>query len=101
MACRYRTGKLLFTLAQRLRKHTARLGAFEAWNKCLSHVLALARAHVESVMFERFQDAVDACPDADCRKSLQVGLAWGSTIMPLAHAETLGVMGNVGYAQPP
>ena len=71
-APRYRTGKLLFTLAQRLRKHTGRLGAFEAWNKCLSHILALSRAHIESVMFERFQDGVNACPDADCRKSLQV-----------------------------
>lgn len=82
-ACRYRTGKLLFTLAQRLRKHTAQLGAFEAWNKCLSHVLALARAHVEAVMFERFQDAVVACPDADCRKSLQArrwNLNWGSLV---------------------
>ncbi len=27
-ALRYRTGKLLFTVAQRLRKHTGRLGAF-------------------------------------------------------------------------
>ena len=27
-ALRYRTGKLLFTVAQRLRKHTSRLGAF-------------------------------------------------------------------------
>ena len=70
-AYRYRTGKLLFTLAQRLSKHTRRLGAFEAWNKCLSHILALARAYVESVMFERFMDGVNACPDADCRKSLK------------------------------
>jgi acyl-CoA oxidase len=72
LCCRYRTGKLLFTLAQRLSKHTRRLGAFEAWNKCLSHILGLARAHVESVMFERFLDGAAACPDADCRKSLKV-----------------------------
>ncbi|KAK9822656.1 hypothetical protein WJX81_004971 [Elliptochloris bilobata] len=70
-ALRYRTGKLLFTVAQRLRKHTARLGAFHAWNKCLTHLLALARAHVESVMFERFMDAVNGCPDPECRKSLK------------------------------
>ena len=43
-----------------------------AWNKCLTHLLALARAHVESVMFERFMDAVNSCPDPDCRKSLKV-----------------------------
>jgi hypothetical protein len=37
--------RLLHTVAQRLRKHTRRLGAFHAWNKCLNHLLALARAH--------------------------------------------------------
>ncbi|EIE21705.1 long-chain acyl-CoA oxidase [Coccomyxa subellipsoidea C-169] len=71
-ALRYRTGKLLFTLAQRLSKHTRRMGQFQAWNKCLSHILTLARAHIESVMFERFLDGVNNCPDADCKKSLKV-----------------------------
>ena len=42
---RYRVARLLHTAAQRLRKHTRRLGAFHAWNKCLNHLLALARAH--------------------------------------------------------
>ncbi len=34
----------------RLRKHTPKLGAFHAWNKCLNHVLALANAYIESVV---------------------------------------------------
>ena len=35
----YRTARMLFTLSLRLRKHTPRLGAFHAWNRCLNHVL--------------------------------------------------------------
>ena len=69
---RYRTGRLLFTLAQRLNKHTGRLGQFHAWNKCLSHILALARAHIESVIYLHFIEGVNKCSDADCRKSLKV-----------------------------
>eukprot|EP00891_Asterochloris_glomerata_P007525 jgi/Astpho2/7525/Aster-02090 len=68
---RYRTARLLRTVAQRLRKHTPRLGAFQAWNKCLNHLLALARAHVESVMLTSILDGCSACPDADSRKSLK------------------------------
>ena len=45
---------------------------FHAWNKCLSHILALARAHIESVMYTHFIEGVNKCPDADCRKSLKV-----------------------------
>ena len=71
-AHRYRTGRLLFTLAQRLNKHTGRLGQFHAWNKCLGHILALARAHIESVMYDHFIEGVNKCTDADCRKSLKV-----------------------------
>ncbi len=74
MDYRYRTGRLLFTLAQRLNKHTGRLGQFHAWNKCLSHILALARAHIESVIYTHFIEGVNKCPDADCRKSLKVRL---------------------------
>jgi acyl-CoA oxidase len=80
-ALRYRTARLLHTLAARLRKYTARnqrskdkkgsSAAFHAWNTCLLHVLALSRAHIESIMLEAFLKAVDDCPDVDCRKSLK------------------------------
>lgn len=70
-AMRYRTGRLLFTLTLRLRKHRASLGSFHAWNKCLNHILELANAHVESVMLEAFLQAVRRCIDPDCRKALK------------------------------
>ena len=41
-----------------------------AWNLCMNHALALARAHVESVVLDSFQRAVAACADPDCRRAL-------------------------------
>ena len=70
-ALRHRTARLLHTLAARLRKHTRRSGEFFAWNKCLIHVLALAKAHIESVALDSFFKAVSDCPDPDCRRSLK------------------------------
>jgi len=70
-ALRYRTARLLHTLAARLHKHTKKLGQFVAWNKCLLHVLALSKAHIESIMLDAFMKAVQECPDPDCRKSLK------------------------------
>lgn len=66
-------------MAQRLNKHTGKLGQFHAWNKCLSHILALARAHIESVIYTHFIEGVNKCSDADCRKSLKVWLAHAFT----------------------
>lgn len=68
---RYRTARLLHTLAARLRKHARRVGDFAAWNKCLLHVLALARAHVESVALDCMLEGVASCVDPDCRRSLK------------------------------
>ena len=82
-ALRYRTAKLLHTLAARLKAHTANnqkkygskassaAAGFHAWNACLLHVLALSRAHIESVMLDTFLAAVEACPDVECRRSLK------------------------------
>ena len=70
---RYRTARLLHTVALRLRKHTQRKGAFQAWNRCLGHLLALAKAHIESVIYTRLSAGVSACSDPDARKSLKVG----------------------------
>ena len=49
-------------------------GAFQAWNRCLNHLLALARAHMESLMLDNFLAAIAKCEDADSRRSLKVGL---------------------------
>jgi acyl-CoA oxidase len=70
-ALRRRAARLLHTLAARLRKHARRRGEFAAWNRCLLHVLALARAHVESVALEAAQAAAAACADAECRAALR------------------------------
>ena len=69
---RYRVARLLHTVAARLRKHTGRLGAFHAWNKCLNHLLDLANAHIECTMLDAFCNGVTACVDPDARKSLKV-----------------------------
>ncbi|GLC47166.1 hypothetical protein PLESTB_001388100 [Pleodorina starrii] len=70
-ALEYRTARMLFTLSLRLRKHGPRLGAFHAWNKCLNHVLDLANAYVESVIYKTFLRAVAGCVDPECRRSLK------------------------------
>lgn len=70
-ALEYRTARMLFTLSLRLRKHGQRLGAFHAWNTCLNHVLDLANAYVESVVYKTFLRAVEGCVDPDCRRALK------------------------------
>jgi acyl-CoA oxidase len=68
---RYRVARLLQTVAARLQKHMPRVGAFAAWNKCLSHLLALANAHIEWVIFRQFMLAVHRCKDSGCASALK------------------------------
>lgn len=70
-AMEHRARHTLLTLSARLRKHTGRLGAWRAWNKCLNHVIQLANAHVESLLVQQFLRAVDNCVDPDCRRALK------------------------------
>eukprot|EP00271_Cylindrocystis_brebissonii_P009005 TRINITY_DN23584_c0_g1_i1.p1 TRINITY_DN23584_c0_g1~~TRINITY_DN23584_c0_g1_i1.p1 ORF type:complete len:698 (-),score=97.53 TRINITY_DN23584_c0_g1_i1:626-2719(-) len=71
-AFRHRTAKLLHTAALRLRKHTKRLGAFGAWNRCLNHLLTLAESHIESVILAKFIDAYQRCEDRETRQALKL-----------------------------
>ncbi|GAB2278617.1 Acyl-coenzyme A oxidase 2, peroxisomal [Dionaea muscipula] len=71
-AFRYRTSRLLQTVATRLRKHSKTLGSFGAWNRCLNHLLTLAESHVESVILARFIHAVESCPDGNSRAALKL-----------------------------
>ena len=71
---RYRVARLLHTVAMRLQKHTRKLGSFQAWNRCLNHLLELARAHIEDVMFTKILEGANKCEDLDARKSLKVHL---------------------------
>ena len=70
-ALRYRSARLLHTAALRLRKHTRTLGAFAAWNRCLPHLLALANAHVETVVLTQFVAGVARCEDPAARAQLK------------------------------
>ncbi|XP_057970388.1 acyl-coenzyme A oxidase 2, peroxisomal [Malania oleifera] len=71
-AFRYRTSRLLQTVTVRLRKHSKTLGSFGAWNRCLNHLLTLAESHIESVILEKFIEAVQRCPDANTRAVLKL-----------------------------
>ncbi|XP_009366361.1 acyl-coenzyme A oxidase 2, peroxisomal [Pyrus x bretschneideri] len=71
-AFRYRTSRLLQSVAVRLRKHSKTLGSFGAWNRCLNHLLTLAESHIESVILAKFVEAVQKCPDPSSRAALKL-----------------------------
>uniref|UniRef100_A0A2N9HKV1 Acyl-coenzyme A oxidase n=1 Tax=Fagus sylvatica TaxID=28930 RepID=A0A2N9HKV1_FAGSY len=71
-AFRYRTSRLLQSVAVRLNKHSKTLGGFGAWNRCLNHLLTLAESHIESVILEKFIEAVKSCPDASSQAALKL-----------------------------
>ncbi|GLU13136.1 hypothetical protein SLE2022_297820 [Rubroshorea leprosula] len=71
-AFRYRTSRLLQSVAVRLRKHSKTLGMFGAWNRCLNHLLTLAESHIESVILAKFVEVVQNCPDANARAALKL-----------------------------
>nr|AFQ93694.1 acyl-CoA oxidase 2 [Prunus persica] len=71
-AFRYRTSRLLQSVAVRLRKHSKTLGSFGAWNRCLNHLLTLAESHIESVILATFIESVQNCPDASSRAALKL-----------------------------
>ncbi|CAA2972893.1 acyl-coenzyme A oxidase 2, peroxisomal [Olea europaea subsp. europaea] len=71
-AFRYRTSRLLQSVAFRLRKHSKTLGGFGAWNRCLNHLLTLAESHIESVILAKFIEAVRSCPDVSSRAALKL-----------------------------
>jgi acyl-CoA oxidase len=70
-ALKWREERLLGTLARRLaRRIDGGMDAFLALQECGGHALALARAHVERALLERFLEGVDRCPDAPARAVL-------------------------------
>ncbi|KAG6403377.1 hypothetical protein SASPL_135595 [Salvia splendens] len=71
-AFRYRTSRLLQSVAVRLQKHSKTLGSFGAWNRCLNHLLTLAESHIETVILAKFIDAVRSCPDEKSRAALKL-----------------------------
>ncbi|XP_075084364.1 acyl-coenzyme A oxidase 2, peroxisomal [Nicotiana tabacum] len=71
-AFRYRTSRLLQSVAIRLQKHSKTLGGFGAWNRCLNHLLTLAESHIESFILEKFIEAVKNYPDENSRAALKL-----------------------------
>lgn len=71
-AFRYRTSRLLQSVAVRLQKHNKNLGGFGAWNRCLNHLLTLAESHIESVILASFIKAVRSCPDPSSQAALKL-----------------------------
>ncbi|CAL0306590.1 unnamed protein product [Lupinus luteus] len=71
-AFRYRTSRLLHSVALRFRKHVKSLGTFGAWNRCLNHLLTLAESHIESVILAKFIEAVQSCPDPSSQAALKL-----------------------------
>ncbi|KAL6653948.1 hypothetical protein ACP70R_007413 [Stipagrostis hirtigluma subsp. patula] len=71
-AFRYRTSRLLHSVAARLQKHSKTLGGFGAWNRCLNHLLTLAESHIESVILAKFIESVKSCPDDKTREALKL-----------------------------
>ncbi|KAK2655814.1 hypothetical protein Ddye_008866 [Dipteronia dyeriana] len=71
-AFRYRTSRLLQSVAVRLRKHSKTLGGFGAWNRCLNHLLTLAESHIETLILAKFLEAVQNCPDPSSRAALKL-----------------------------
>jgi len=68
----FREHNLLVSAARRLRKRIdAGMDAFIAFNEVQDHLLALAHAHVDSVVTQTFAAAVESCDDPRARVALQ------------------------------
>ncbi|WP_010540070.1 acyl-CoA dehydrogenase [Dietzia alimentaria] len=61
---------LLETVARRLRKAQGQDGsaAFKVFNSAQDHLLQAGRAHMDSWVFARFAEAVDACEDPEAKE---------------------------------
>ncbi|RZC49296.1 hypothetical protein C5167_017718 [Papaver somniferum] len=96
-AFRYRTSRLLQSVALRLRKHSKTLGSFGAWNRCLNHLLTLAESHIETVILAKFIEAVQSCPEGNTRAALKLVC----DLYALEHIwKDIGTYRNVDYVAP-
>jgi acyl-CoA oxidase len=69
-AFRYREARLTASVARRLRGRMEGADGFAALNAVQDHLVALALAHVESVVAQRFAEAVEAVPAGPEREAL-------------------------------
>ena len=70
-AFEYREARLLGSVARRLKRMIDDgVDSFEAMNRAQDHLLALARAHVETHVLAAFRRGVDAAPDPEVADAL-------------------------------
>ncbi len=67
----FRESHLLDTLARRLRRAQSAEDPFAVFNAAQDHLLAAARAHVDSVLLQAFVDGIAECSDAVEREVLE------------------------------
>ncbi|MGD2044909.1 MAG: acyl-CoA dehydrogenase [Gemmatimonadota bacterium] len=71
-ALRYREERLLRSAATRIRARLeAGMDSFKAVTECQDHLVTLARAHVEHVLFEHLDDAVARAPTPGLSEALR------------------------------
>lgn len=70
-AFRFRERDILTSAAKRLKRHLdSGMDSFDAFNICQHHLVEVAFAHVERVILEQFQLAVQQTKDDGCKKVL-------------------------------
>jgi acyl-CoA oxidase len=71
-AFRFREQRLLETAARRLKARIDDgMDSFDAMNECQDHLLALARAHMERVILEKFREAVERAGDGAAAEAVE------------------------------
>lgn len=61
----FRAARLLQTAAARLAQGAKERGAWGAWNDCQSHLVQLAEAHIERVIFGCFLERIEGVSDLE------------------------------------
>ncbi len=70
-ALRYREERLRTTAARRMQgRISAGQNSFDALNEVQDHLVALARAHIERVLYDRFQEGIERQDDPAIRRVL-------------------------------
>jgi acyl-CoA oxidase len=71
-ALEYREQKILLSLSDRMRNYLGkRLDPYEAFLKCQSHMLVLAKAYVENLVYHEFAQSIEQAPAGPEREMLE------------------------------
>ena len=71
-ALKYREKKVLISLADRMKDYLKkRFGTYEAFLKCQTHMIALAKVYVERLMYREMIKTLDTLPPSDEKNMLQ------------------------------